>query len=86
MIGRVVRRIRALSSTAMLRGSAVLTIVALGFMVWSLVDPTVLPVMLAMSVGQVFGTMAFALYLVVIIRDLRRERREREAAESKDST
>ena len=77
MIRRIIRRILAISSTAMLRASSVLTIVALGFMVWSLLDPTVLPVMLAMSVGQLFGTLAFALYLIVIVRDLRRERREK---------
>jgi hypothetical protein len=85
MIKRVVRRIRGLSSMAMLRGSAVLTIVALGFMVWSMLDPTPLPVMLAMSVGQVFGTLAFALYLAVVIRDLRREQKaKRESASQID--
>ena len=52
MIKRVVRKIKGLSSMAMLRASAGLTIVALGFMAWSLLDPTVLPVMLAMSVGR----------------------------------
>ena len=70
-----------MSSMAMLRAAAVLTIVALGCMAWSLLDPTPLPVMLAMSVGQMFGTLAFALYLAVIVRDLRREHRaKRESA------
>jgi hypothetical protein len=85
VIKRVLRKIRGLSSMAMLRGSAVLTIVALGFMVWSMLDPTPLPVMLAMSAGQLFGTLAFALYLAVVIRDLRREQRaKRESASQID--
>jgi hypothetical protein len=59
--------------------SAALTILGLAFMVWSLVVPTPLPVMLAMTVGQVIGTAAFALYLFVVIRDLRRELRREPA-------
>jgi hypothetical protein len=55
-----------------LRFSAVLTLVALALMVWSVLQPTPLPVMLAMSVGQLLGTIAFALYLYVVLRDLRR--------------
>jgi len=58
-----------------LRWSALLTLIGLAFMVWSMVAPTPLPVMLAMSVGQVIGSAAFALYLYVVVRDLRRERR-----------
>lgn len=56
-----------------LRGAAVLTLVALALMVWSVLQPTPLPVMLAMSLGQVIGTAAFAMYGYVVIRDLRRQ-------------
>ena len=55
--------------------SAVLTLIALALMVWSMLVPTPLPVMLAMSVGQALGTMAFAIYVVIVVRQLRRERR-----------
>ena len=58
-----------------LRVSAVLTLVGLGFMVWSMIEPTPLPVMLAMSVGQAFGTLAFAIYLYVVVSALRRDYR-----------
>lgn len=58
-----------------LRVSAALTLIALGLMVWSMLVPTPLPVMLAMSVGQVVGTTAFAIYVVIVVRQLRRERR-----------
>ncbi len=59
-----------------LRVSAVLTLLGLALMVWSMVQPTPLPVMLAMSVGQVIGTSAFGLYLFVVVRQLRREYRK----------
>jgi hypothetical protein len=54
-----------------LLASALLTVIGLALMVWSLVAPTPMPVILAMSVGQVAGTTAFAIYIYVIIRDLR---------------
>jgi len=69
--------------TKLLRVSALLTVIGLAFMVWSLVQPTPLPVMLAMSVGQAFGMLAFGMYLYVIIVDLRRARRARR--DSKES-
>ena len=55
-----------------LRVSAVLTLAALALMVWSIFVPTPLPVILAMSLGQLLGTIAFALYLYVVTRDVRR--------------
>jgi hypothetical protein len=58
-------------SHTLLRISGVLTLIALALMVWSMLVPTPLPVMLAMTVGQAIGTSAFALYLFVVIRDWR---------------
>ena len=58
-----------------LRTSAVLTLLGLAFMVWSMVEPTPLPVMLAMTVGQGIGTMAFGIYAFIVVRELRRELR-----------
>lgn len=58
-----------------LRLSAVLTLIALTMMLWSIFVPTPMPVMLAMSVGQGLGTIAFGLYLIVVIKVLREERR-----------
>lgn len=55
-----------------LQFSAILTLVALALMVWSMLDPTPLPVMIAMTVGQGLGTVAFGLFGYVIVRDLRR--------------
>jgi len=74
-----------LSSMTALRISAVLTLVGLAMMAWSMLEPTPLPVMLAMSVGQGIGCLAFGLYLFVVVRDLRdawRARREPPAPSS----
>ena len=56
----------------LLYASAVLTLIALALMVWSLLVPTPLPVMLAMTAGQAIGTCAFAAYGYVVVRDLLR--------------
>lgn len=61
----------------LLYASAILTLIALGLMVWSLFQPTPLPVMVAMSVGQGLGTAAFAAYGYVVVRDILRIRREK---------
>jgi hypothetical protein len=57
-----------------LRGAAVLALVGLVCMVWSVVQPTPLPVMLAMTVGQGAGTLSFLMFLLVVIADLHRAR------------
>jgi hypothetical protein len=68
-----------LSGLFTLRLSAVLTLLGLAFMVWSMLEPTPLPVMLAMTVGQGFGTLAFGIYVFIVVRELLRElRRARE--------
>jgi len=77
MIAKLVARVKRVQMTTLVRISAAFTILGLIFMVWSLLVPTPLPVMLAMSVGQAFGTSAFMLYLFAIVIDLRRERRAR---------
>jgi hypothetical protein len=60
-----------------LRVSAGLTLIALALIVWSVLQPTPLPVMLAMTIGQGIGTAAFAIFGVVVFKDLTRSRRER---------
>ena len=48
-----------------------LGLVGLALMSWSLFDQGWIPVMMAMSVGQGIGTLSFALFLVIVIIDLR---------------
>lgn len=77
MSGDLARRVVRVEPRLLVRIAAVLTLVGLALMVWSMLDPTPLPVMLAMSVGQIVGTAAFALYGLAVYKDLRRIRRER---------
>ena len=73
--------------TRLLRISALLTIVGLALMVWSMLQPTPMPVILAMSLGQAAGTLAFGLYGYVVIADLRRDRRlRRESRQNLDES
>lgn len=53
-----------------LRAASVLALVAIGLMVWSVLDPRPAPVVIAMSLGQVFGTLALATFLFVVVADL----------------
>jgi hypothetical protein len=64
----------------LVRIACVLALVALPLMVWSVFDPTVWPVLVALSVGQAVGTLSFALFLFAVARDLGvKKKLEREA-------
>lgn len=76
-------KLRLPSSERLLRLACLLALVALPLMVWSVFDPTVWPVLLALSVGQGLGTLSFALFLVAVARDLH-VRRKIVTADSSD--
>lgn len=59
----------------LLRIAAALSLVALALMMWSVFDPRPGPVLIGLSLGQVLGTTSFALYLSIVVWDLRRRRR-----------
>jgi peptidoglycan/LPS O-acetylase OafA/YrhL len=65
-----------------IRLSCALALLALALIVWSLLDPRPIPVILAMSVAQAIGTLSFAAFLVVVVRDLRAGMRRAEQPES----
>jgi hypothetical protein len=50
--------------------STVTTLVAVGLMILGIVFPRPLLLVLAMSLGQLFGTLSLALYLLAIVLDL----------------
>jgi hypothetical protein len=53
-------------------------------MIWQLFNPSVWPVMVAMSLGQVLGTASFAAFGYVVFADFRANRQAvREAGPSK---
>lgn len=76
-------KLRLPGNAVLLRVACVLALVALPLMVWSLFDPTVWPVMLALSIGQVIGTSSFVLFLVVVARDLDVKRKTSPDADSR---
>jgi hypothetical protein len=59
------------SRKRLITASCWLGLIGLGLMSWSLFDQGWIPVMAAMSVGQGIGTLSFALYLLVVIIELR---------------
>ena len=63
-------KLRLPASDKLLRIASILSLVALPLMLWSVFDPTVWPIMLALTLGQGIGTLGFALFVVVVVRDL----------------
>jgi hypothetical protein len=61
----------------LLRAACILALIGLSLMVWSVLQPTPMPVMVAMSLGQVFGTLSLGAFLVVVLADLRKAHLER---------
>lgn len=57
-----------------LRLASGLALVALGLIVWSLVDPRPIPVIVAMSAGQALGTLSFGVFAFEVVFDLRKSR------------
>jgi hypothetical protein len=65
-------RVASTSSPRVLDIACIVALVALVLIAWSMFDPAPVPVILAMSIAQVLGTMSFAAFLLVVVRDLRR--------------
>ena len=66
--------------TRLLQISCVLTLAGLALMVWSMLVPTPMPVIFAMSVGQLLGTLAFGMFGYVVLVDQLRKQRAKGAA------
>ncbi|HVY45910.1 MAG TPA: hypothetical protein VHB21_08530 [Minicystis sp.] len=58
-------------STRFIQLACLLSLVGLGLIIWSVLDPRPVPVIAAMSVGQGIGTLSFATFLYVVLADLR---------------
>ncbi|MFO0725375.1 MAG: hypothetical protein U1E65_16445 [Myxococcota bacterium] len=55
----------------LLRLSCLLTLLGLLMCLWSLLSPKPIPVIMALSVAQGVGSLAFVIYLAVLYFDLR---------------
>ena len=71
VIGMIGRRTRGI-----LVATTIMTLIGLALMVWSMAEPTPMPVILAMSVGQGVGILAFLLFGVVVLVDQLHKQRE----------
>lgn len=58
------------------RAACVFVLAALALICWSILSPGVVPVMLAMSLGHVLGTLGFGCYLVAVVVDIARSSRK----------
>jgi hypothetical protein len=63
-----------LNQNRVLKAACVLALAALALMSWSLFDPRPIPVVLAMSLGQVLGTLSLAAFVGVVVADIRAHR------------
>lgn len=63
-------KLRMPSNEGLVRAAAILGLVALPLIVWSVFDPTVWPLMIALTVGQGIGSLSLLLFVVAVIRDL----------------
>ena len=67
--------------------ACVLALFALSLIVWSLLDPRPIPVIVAMSVGQVLGTLSLVVFACVVVADWRAQlARAKEAAPHEESS
>lgn len=57
--------------------SCVLGLVAMAMMCWSVLDPTPMPVLVAMSAGQAVGTLSLLCYVLAVFLEARRARAKR---------
>ena len=69
--------VKRLSIEGVVRFACIATLVSLALMAWSVIDPSPLPVMVSMSVGQAIGTLALACYLGAVLLYQLRLRRAR---------
>lgn len=74
--GPIAQAARRLGSQRLITFSCVLGLVAMALMCWSVLDPTPVPVLFAMSVGQAIGTLSLLCYIAAVIVEVRRERAE----------
>lgn len=75
--GPIVQAARRMGTQRLITASCVLGLVAMAMMCWSVLDPTPVPVLVAMSAGQAVGTLSLLCYIAAVIIEVRRERARR---------
>ena len=69
-MSQITKTLAQRSVSRLLQVGCVLALLGLAVMSWSIVDPSPLPVIAAMSVGQALGGAAFLCYLMAIVVDM----------------
>jgi MFS family permease len=75
--GPIAQAAQRMGSQKLITTSCVLGLVAMAMMCWSVLDPTPVPVLVAMSVGQGVGTLSLLCYLAAVVIEVRRARAKR---------
>lgn len=65
--GTAAARLDSVSVRRLVIAACLLNLVAIALMIWSVLDPTPLPVMVVMSLGQVIGTCGLLCYLAAVL-------------------
>jgi hypothetical protein len=65
--GNAVERLESVNVRRLVVAACVLNLLAIALMIWSVLDPTPLPVMVVMSIGQVIGTCGLLCYLAAVL-------------------
>lgn len=69
----LLRRLAQRSVAWLTRVAAILALVGMAIMAYSILSPRPLPVILAMSVGHVFGALAVLFYALAVVLDASRK-------------
>jgi MFS family permease len=69
-MNRLTRTLAQRSVTRLIQVACILALLGLALLSWSILDPTPLPVIAAMSVGQGLGVAAFLCFLAAVLVDL----------------
>jgi len=65
--GGLLERLKARPREIFVRAACYLSVASMLMMVWSVLDPRPIPVLAAMSVGQLGSLLAVALFLVAVL-------------------
>lgn len=76
----IIQTILHRAPVTLVRIAGVLTLVALAMMAFSIIVPKPLPIVLAMSLGQIIGVAGFGFYFLAVLIDVARRPRRSSSA------
>lgn len=71
-----VHKLESLGVRRLIKAACILTLIAIALMSWSVLDPTPLPVMMALSIGEAIGALGLLCYLTAVLIQQRKQRAE----------